>query len=178
MRAISPHANYSIQIRSAKVRRGVDQTGQMLEVVEQEPLVLQFEHFAVTPEEASAVLQAFSFSGLAEGVNPLTVLGVWDSEIYKRTFDKSDAEMQDICETLRRKGEANGWRMFIIVDEPRAPKPWPTYDEDSEDDIIAAAQRFGFIESVIQYESENEQREEILTALGVAPPEALIEVSV
>lgn len=179
MRAISPHANYSIQIVEARTKKGVDRTGVIQEVIEQNPVLLQFEHFAITPEEEAAALKAFNFSGIPEGVNPLTTLGVWDSLIYQRSQGLSDEERIEVEKTLREKGEQQSWARFIIVDAPHAPKPWPTYDEDSEDDVVAIAQRLELVDAVVAYEQENGQRPEVLEPLGATvEDEKPIEVSV
>ena len=179
MRAISPHANYSIQIVEALTQKGVDRTGVVQEIVKQSPVVLQFEHFAITAEEEAEALKAFNFTGLPEGVNPLTTLGVWDSIIYQRTHSLTDEERINIEDALRKKGENAGWQRFIIVDAPRAPKPWPTYDEDGEDDVVAIAERLNLVEAVVAYEKENGAREDVLAPLGAAvEDEKIIEVSV
>lgn len=179
MRAISPHANYSIQVVEARTKKGVDRTGVIQEVIEQNPVLLQFEHFAITPEEAQEALKAFNFSGLPEGVNPLTTLGVWDSIIFQRTHDLTDEQRIEIENLLRARGESQSWSRFIIVDQPRAPKPWPTFDEDEPDDIVAIAQRLNLTDAAVAYEKENGARAEVLEPLGFVEAEAkVIEVSV
>lgn len=178
MRAISPHAEYKIQVRQPKLRRGVTVDGSLIEVEESKSVLVEFEHFAITPEEEVVALKTFNFSGVPQGINPLTTLGVWDSLIYQRSTSISDKEREEIEDLLRQKGEAAGWRMFIVVDEPRAAKPWKTYDEDDTETIVAAALRFGFVDEAITYEKENLNRQSLLEELGVEAPEAPIEVSV
>lgn len=179
MRAISPHANFSIQIIEAVVKKGVDQRGTIQEIVEREPFIVQFEHFAITPEEESAALAAFNFSGIPEGINPLTTLGVWDSVIFQRSHQLSDEQREAVEAKLREKGEQQNWQRFIIVEDAKVPKPWPTFDEDDPADIVMIAERINLVDAAIAYERENGQREEVLEGLGAAQEETkVIEVSV
>jgi hypothetical protein len=158
----------------------VDGTGTIIEVTEKEPRVLQFEHFAITPEEQAIALKSFSFRGIPEGVNPLTTLGIWDSHIYQRTHDLTDEQRIEVEEALRRKGERQNWRRFIIVEKPKAPKPWPTFDEDSPGDVVDLALRLNLVDAAVAYESENQAREDVLRALSTedAVVDKVIEVSV
>lgn len=179
MRAISPHANYKIQIVEAMSQKGVDRTGVVQEIVTQPPVLLEFEHFAITPEEEAEALKAFNFSGIPEGVNPLTTLGVWDSLVYQRSHGLTDEQRFEVENNLREKGKAQSWARFIIVDAPSAPKPWPTYDEDEPDDIVAIAQRLDLVDATVAYERENGKREDVLEPLGATVVEEKeIEVSV
>lgn len=178
MRAISPHANFGIQIQEPLIRTGVDTGGRINEVIERPMQYLQFEHFAITKEEEGIALQKINFSGIPEGINPLTTLGVWDSIIYQRQHGLSDEQRIAVEDKLRAKEESSAGR-FIVVADIRAPKPWPSYDEDDPDEIVQIASRIGLVQAAIVYEKDNGQREEVLEPLGASVDEPkLIEVSV
>jgi len=172
MRCISPHARYSIQVIAPLVKRGTDSTGTVVEFYDTQPVVCQFEHFAVEPHEAEAALESFTFKGLPEGVNPLTTLGVFDTELYQKAVGLNDEARELIEEKLRQKSDAQDGRYFIVVDAPRAPKPWPSYDDDPEEDILLIADRISFDrEKILQYEKENQNRESLIVALSAEKEE-------
>lgn len=55
-----------------------------------------------------------------------------------------------------------------LIPEPAAI-PWPTYDNDSPEQIILIAKATGLVEAALSYESENAKRIEVLKGLVETP---------
>lgn len=130
MRAISPIGNYSIQLIEARVKRGMDSTGTIVEYYDGESVLAQFHKGGLTEWEQYAALEAFDFSGLPEGINPLTRVSMFDSEAYVQKYSKQeerDSRLAEIDERLEHLAKMFP-NEFRIVAKPAAPKPWPTYD--------------------------------------------------
>lgn len=166
MRAISPHGRYSIQLVQGETQVGVDAGGTLREFASVEPIVANFEMSGLLDHEIKLVESSFSFSGVAEGVNPLTTVSVFDTEVASKIGKWSDEEKRVVEEQLIAKSIETG--RFIVVEEPRAPKPWGTYDEMSAEQVVAFAIAGGI--DPTRYEKENLNREEVLVGIqyGVA----------
>jgi hypothetical protein len=170
MRAISPHGRYSIPLTRGKVVRGVDKTGTLQEYEEGETTIANFEMAGgLTDKEQAVVLASFNFSGVPEGVNPLSTVGTYDTEARRVLEGWSDDYHDQVCQRLRELAALDNVH-FIIVDADLAVKPWPTYDEDSIEEILAFAERLDLAEAVRVYESENKNRAQIIAALADAEP--------
>lgn len=179
MRAISPIARYGITLKRPKARRGVDQSGTIHEVYEGEILHAQFNQGGLTDWEQVVAMEHFDFSGLPDGVNPLTRVSVFDSEAYVESLDLTEDEKEATLEEIDsrlRKLQSTFPSEFMIVEKPPAPRPWPTYDstpfEDSVDretgevtvpgiKTMQAMTGISF-ESIRLYEHENDQRPEVI----------------
>lgn len=168
MRCISPYAAYTITIFEAREQIVVDSSNFAKLVVLDKPVVAQFEKSGLLDNEIEAALSKFTFSGLPEGINPLTRIAVFDSEAYcSRLPDKKNrAEMQvQIDERLRELQEQHP-SDFIIVEPVEVPKPWATYDELEVEEILALQSATGANpEGIYRYELGKEERPEILEAM-------------
>lgn len=124
----------------------------------------KFQQGLALQHEVEAALKAFTFRGLPDGVPPETMVSVFDTRDYQKQAKLTDEEREALeqhLETLPSFGAD-----YIRVEELRAPKPWPSYDEDSVEDIVEAIDRFKFdADAVRRYEQENENRDELLAAL-------------
>ena len=58
----------------------------------------------------------------------------------------------------------------ILLEAVKAEKPWPTYDEDSPEQIVTIARAIGLVDAAITYERENQARREILVELAAGEP--------
>lgn len=189
MRALSPHAKYSIQLFEADTRRAPNERGAVVEWEAAPAVNAHFQVQGLAVWEAEAVLTMFNFSGLPEGVNPLTTIGVFDPEGYVHknhpqwSEEDRNKEIDRLEERLRGLAELFP-SQFICVDKPASPKPWPTYDQDSVADILAIRERLEISPQVVRlYELENQKRDEVVEAMlaltaEVVPDEADIVVSV
>jgi hypothetical protein len=179
MRAISPIANYGITLKRPATRRGTDSTGTVVEFSEGELIHAQFHRGGLTDWEQIVALESFDFSGLPEGVNPLTRVSMFDSEAYVEALDvpeKDKAKVQALIDERLTKLQATFPSEFKIVEKPPAPKPWPTYDmtpfedaidRDSGEIIIhgikSMQEMSGISPEVIRlYEVEHENRAEVI----------------
>lgn len=170
MRCISPHARYSIQVLEGKEQIGLDARGTMHSVQLREPVVANFEQGGLTEWEIESALLSFNFSGVPDGVNPLTRVSVFDTEAYVQRFDadERDARLEAIDKRLRELQERHPSE-FVIVEKPAAQKPWPSYDSDTPSEIVALQKRTGISPEAIRlYEHENGGRQaiiELMTAI-------------
>ena len=154
--------------RSPKYSVGVVE-GQMAQVngliFESSPKkIAKFTQGVALDHEIEAALKHFTFRGLPDGVPPETYVSVLDTRDYQKQEKLTDEERERIeqwLESLPSFGQD-----YIKVEEIRAPRPWPSYDEDSVEDIVAAIERFHFDpEDVRRYEQENLDRAELLEKL-------------
>ena len=126
--------------------------------------IAKFTQGVALDHEVEAALKHFTFRGLPDGVPPETYVSVLDTADLQKQWKLSDEDrvtIEKFLETLPGFGQD-----YIKVEEIRAPKPWPSYDEDSIEDILSAIERFKFdVEDVRRYEQENENREELLDSL-------------
>lgn len=179
MRAISPIARYGITVQSPRVKRGMDQGGSVVEYTEGDLIHAQFETSGLTEWEQIEALETFDFSGLPDGVNPLTRVSVFDSEAYVQRFPKGerDSILKVIDERLTEL-QAIFPSEFKIVEKPRQPKPWPTFDETELDDVtdsFGGVTQLGILslqklsgwspEQIRLYEVENKNRPEVVAAM-------------
>lgn len=132
--------------------------------------IARFTQGLALDHELAAALKAFTFRGLPDGVPPETYISVLDTRDYQKEFKLTDEERLALEQHLETLPSFNV--DYIRVDEIRAPKPWPTYDEDSVEDIVAAIERYNFdADDVRRYEQENLNRPELfekLVELGAA----------
>ncbi len=172
MRAISPFARYSIVLSNPPTKRGVDRTGAVVEYSDGEPLLAQFEVSGLTAWEEAEAIEHFggTLSGLPEGVNPLTRVSVFDSELFcvgKFSDPEARADAQAFIDRQLADKAEQYPSHFRIVDLPVASKPWPSYDDlKNLDKIMAVRDETGTDPSVVlRYESENKARPEVIEAM-------------
>ena len=165
MRAISPHGKYTLQLIESPVRRGPDASGTIVEWTENKPTIAEFEKQGLHPWEQVAALETFAFSGLAETVNPLSTLSVYDTEAQAEARNWTPEFKAQVEERLshlatRHPGD------FMVVPKPATLVPWPAYDDQTEDEIFATFKVTGFDPDVVRlYELENKNRERIVKAM-------------
>jgi hypothetical protein len=186
MRAISPISNYSIQLFEAIPKRGMDSSGTVIEYSDSKPVLAQFARGGLTEWEQLEALELFDFSGLPDGVNPLTRVSVFDTEGYVQRFPKEereaalakiDARLEELAERFPSE--------FRIVAKPRQIAPWPTFDntplEDEVSDetgevtpgILTLQKVSGWSpEQIRLYEVENQNRPEVIAAMEALEADA------
>lgn len=167
MRCISPYAAYQITVFEAQEQIVVDARGYAQTHVLKKPVQAQFEKSGLLDHEIDAALSSFTFSGLPEGVNPLTRIAVYDSEAAcARMPENQRAEMQVQIDQRLRELQKDHPSDFIIVEPLEIPKPWATYDELDVEEILALQSAVGADpEGVYRYELTNQERPEILEAM-------------
>lgn len=179
MRAISPIASYGITLKRPQTRRGTDSTGTVVEFSEGDLVHAQFQRGGLTEWEQIVAVESFDFSGLPEGVNPLTRVSVFDSELYVEAMDIPASEKKKMLELIDErlvKLNATFPSEFKIVEKPPAQMPWPTYDDTPFEDAIdretgevlvpgiKSMQAMTGIspEKIRLYEHENEGRKDVI----------------
>lgn len=168
MRCISPHARYSIQIIEGNEQVGLDARGTMHSIQLSQPQIANFEQGGMTEWEIEAALMAFNFAGVPDGVNPLTRVGVFDSEAFVQHVADEDERrelLEKIDKRLRFLQERHPSE-FIIVEKPASPLPWPSYDGDTIQEIIEFQKRLGISpEQIRLYEVENQNRQAVIDVM-------------
>ena len=170
MRAISPIGNYSIQLFEAIPKRGMDASGTVVEYSDRKPVIAQFSRGGLTEWEEIAAIESFDFSALPEGTNPLTRVSVFDTEGLVANMEDGPEKDDFLAKVEKRLRHLAGLfpGEFIIVDKPASPKPWPTYDENTLEDIFELQAATGVDPQVIRlYEVENKNRPEVIEACEV-----------
>lgn len=163
-RAISIHGRYELQLIEAPVKRGLDQSGNVVEYADGKPVNAQFAKTGLTEHEQLAALEHFSFSGLPEGVNPLSTISVWDSEAEGIRLGWSPEFQETIDKRLRHLATQNPGSV-LVVDPPAKQSPWGRYDEQDVATIFRLFEATGAdLEVVRLYEYENQGRQEIIEA--------------
>lgn len=179
MRAISPIAHYGITIQSPRMKRGMDQGGAIVEYFDGDLIHAQFETSGLTEWEQIFALENFDFSGLPDGVNPLTRVSVFDSEAYVQRFPKDErAKIQKVIDERLVELQETFPSEFRIVEKPAQPAPWPTYDETPLEDVIGqdgSVETLGILsmqklsgwspEQIRLYEVENANRPDVVAAM-------------
>jgi len=167
MRCLSPHARYSINVFDAQEQIVTDARGYAHAVPVGIQVMANFENTGLLEHEIELALSSFSFSGLAEGVNPLTKVGVFDTEVYCLKYPERDREeIQAQIEERLRELQKMHPSQFIIAETPTAPKPWAKYDDDSIESVLAVQQATGTSPTVVRrYEEENQNRRQIIEAM-------------
>lgn len=167
MRCISPYAAYQITVFEAEEQVVVDARGYAQSLVLKKPVQAQFEKSGLLDHEIQAALTSFTFSGLPEGINPLTRVAVYDSEVAcARLPENQRAEMQVQIDQRLRELQKDHPSDFIIVEPAEIPKPWATYDELEVEEILALQAATGADpEGVYRYELANKERAEVLEAM-------------
>lgn len=180
-RFVSRHPGYSHGVRSEVAE--VFAQGKRVIVT---GLEAQFERRGVTAYEKEIGGKLLLFPGLPEdketGANVPTDsrIGLFDSELAKRTLRWTDEDHDLVVETLRLS-EMNGVQ-FIEVEAAKRPAPWNGYDKlENVDEIVELALATETsLNDVAAYELENRNREELLKLLAdladdLAPAEVVIE---
>jgi hypothetical protein len=170
MRCLSPAEGYSIQAFEPDETLNIvtDNKGMSRYISRSKPTICNFYKTGLLDHEIEAALERFNFSGLPEGVHPLTRVSVFDTEIYALANykpDEREEEMRKLDERLRELSEIFP-NDFIVVDQPKAEKPWPQYDTQSLEDLLKLQEQTGISpEKVRLYESENANRPEVIEAM-------------
>lgn len=178
MRAISPYSNYTIQLIEANTKRGIDSHGNVVEYSDSKPVLAHFHVGGLTKWEELEALESFPFGALSEGVNPLTTVSFFDSEAYCMRYPENErAKMQDVIDRRLVELAQQNPNEFRVIEKPAAPKPWPSYDEDSVEEVLQFQARQGFSPTDVRlYEIENKNRKTIIAAMEELEAEAALAV--
>lgn len=161
-RVISPHAKFSIQLIESPVKRGTDQAGNVVEYTDSKPVIADFAQVGLHDWEQIAALEKFNFSGIAEGVNPLGTVSVYDSEAAAIQNGWTPEFHARVDKRLRHLAEMNPGSM-LLVETPVKVSPWPSYDTQDVNTIFRLFQETGADpETVRVYEHENQARPEVI----------------
>ena len=164
-RFISTHVRYSVAVDPGHERLVTDARGNTFLHKESEPQVAQFEQSGLRDHEIANAFERWTFSGLPEGVNPVTRIGVYDPEAQALAQDWSEDQRRAVERKLFLEAESHpGDLAFVLA--PRARAPWPSYDSDTIEEILELQKRLQVpAGQVRRYEDENESRPEIIGAM-------------
>lgn len=138
------------------------QTG-MVEVREvTQPYIAIFRQGGATAREVELARQRFAFKGLAEGENPLQRISVFDTDEEAKRHGWGD-EFKTKVESILVGGQNS---YYFLVENEKAAKPWPAYDEADAGTIIDSAGIVGVsLDVVLAYERENKNRKTVVKAI-------------
>lgn len=157
MRAISPISRYGIQLIEAIPKRGMDSTGTIVEYTDKQSVHAQFTQGGLTEWEQIAALENFDFSGLPEGVNPLTRVSVFDSEaaVAHIANPRERMSLQALMDERLEHFSQLFPSEFMIVAKPPTEIPWENYDSHSIDEVLELQEKTGRSPELIRlYEME------------------------
>jgi hypothetical protein len=164
-RFISCHARYNVAVDPGHERLVTDQRGVTFLHKESDPQLAQFEQSGMRDHEIQQAMERWTFSGLPEGVNPLTRIGVYDPEANAIAADWTDEQRKAVERKLWFEAENHPGDLAFVA-SPRMPIPWPSYDSDTVEEIIEFQSRLKVDPEIIRrYEEENEGRTELIAAM-------------
>jgi hypothetical protein len=176
MRFISQHRGYELALRGPGIG-SYTLEGQPI-YNNDKVLNANFRQGGASPWEIEEALKHWDgvWSGLAEGVDPRSRLSVFDTEWAQLEYGWTDADREFAEDRLLNLPGRLG-NEYIVIEEHKAPIPWPTYKTfNSPERIVAFMREAGYEpESVLRYERENANREEVLTAVEDAGNEDVVE---
>jgi len=164
-RFISPHSRYTVAVDPGSTKLLTDARGNTFMHVESDSRVAQFEQSGLRDHEISEALSRWTFSGLPEGVNPVTRIGVYDPEAQAVAADWDDEQRKTVERKLWLESQAHPGDL-AFVHTPRQPIPWPSYDTDTVEEILEFQKRLGVDPEIVRrYEEENKVRKQIVAAM-------------
>jgi len=143
---------------------------------------IQFQHSGSVPDYAKEAVSKMADWGRGIGLNedPFEYCGCFDTDAAAISENWSP-ETKAMVEDVLRKGSGV---LYVVAEPDKAEKPWPNYDTLHTDDDYEAAfaiskkvSEDGYDPKVIlQYESENQNRELVKNALELLVKEAEVDV--
>jgi hypothetical protein len=142
---------------------------------------------SMRPYEIAAAREAFINRGLpleADGIttiDPLYRFSVFDTEEFQKHHRLTDEKRVELEQFLLNNFAYGTY--YIMVEEPRVPAPWPTYDtvrgvkgSPTALRIAEKVREDGFpVEDVIAYERQNQNRQDVIDALEALKVEEAVE---
>jgi hypothetical protein len=187
MRFVSKSANFSAgNLRNAKeaigspetrVIDGKTVTSQAEAYVVTEALPIQFSQSGLRQTDIDAGLAHWrTFPGLPVEEDEVTIanpveygrIGVWDSVARQEEHSLTD-ELREGAEQLLLNSSYYGIE-FFVVEEVKAARPWPSYDDAHHNKIASLAAELGLVAEALAYEQENKQRPTVIEQLEAALP--------
>jgi hypothetical protein len=179
MRALSPYARFGLLLFPAREKVVTIEGGYSRYQVLEEAVIAQFDKLGLMDWEADLALKTFNFTGLPEGVPPLSRVGVFDSEAFCLSRYSNEDErrsMQIQIDNRMRELQPDFPNHYILVEMPEAERPWGSFDKDSIEDILTLQERLEMDPTLVRrYEEENQARPEIIEAMTALETERQVE---
>ena len=167
MYLISRSAGLTMPLRDTKTEYH-PQTGAVLKV--NPALSVQFQHSGGAPDWAKDAVQKLPGWGNGLGLNedPFSRVGVLDTDEEAKRQNWTPEEKEFVEQALE-KAPSNGIE-YVICAPPKTAKPWDKYDEfvgeDAVEKILYTVDLIGADpKSVLRYEKENLNRQDVIEAL-------------
>jgi hypothetical protein len=188
MRFVSKSANFNAgNLRNAKEAIGTPETrvvdGKTVSTLVEAYVVtsalpIQFTQSGLLQSDIDAGLNHWkTFPGLPleeDGVTPANPvecgrIGVWDSVSWQAEHSLTDEDREQSEQMLLTS--AHYGIEFIQIQEVKAAKPWPSYDDTHHNKIAALASELGLVAETLAYEQEREKpRPSVIEQLEAALP--------
>ena len=130
--------------------------------------------FVLTEPEIQVAMRALPHRGLPidqdtnEHATPRPRISGFDSFQAQAQNGWTDEEREIVEQALLSSPHLG--TDHILLEAVKAQKPWPTYDEDSPEQIVLIARAIGLVDEAITYERENAARTEVLVELAAGEP--------
>jgi hypothetical protein len=95
-------------------------------------------------------------------------IGVWDSVTWQGEYSLTDDD-REAGENLLLSDSAYGIE-YVVIEEVKAVKPWPSYDDTHHNKIASLAAELGLTAEALAYEQENKQRATVIEQLEAVLP--------
>ena len=175
-RFASRFGKYSHGVRNARLTvSGYDPTGREIkqEIVRELMAVFTPARQILTEHEIQIAIKDMVHKGLPQDrdteelFSPRSRISGFDSFRAQDENNWTDEERELVEETLR-KSHHFGTDHIELIPEP-AVRPWPTFDTDDPELIVAIARATGQVEAALAYERENQSRTDLIESLEEAP---------
>lgn len=90
-------------------------------------------------------------------------IGVWDSVEWQAKYKLTDDDRERAEQMLLTSGRLGN--EFIVIEEVKAAKPWPSYDETHHNKVSVLASELGLVNEALAYERENKNRSSVVEQL-------------
>jgi hypothetical protein len=167
VRAISPYSEYGVWLISPKEKVIMDASGIGHREVLEKGAFAQFQSGQLLDHEIEVALENFNFTGLPEGVSPLTRISSFDTEVYCLQYPESERDAMQAQLDNRLEQHAERFPGEIrVVPHPKPEIPWPSYDTMGVEEILGFQKALWVKpEKIRLYELDNANRSEIVEAM-------------
>lgn len=165
MRFISRHPKYRLT-----VRQHVEEPTPFGPKIIQQGIIASFQQGGLTDKDREHALSSFSPRGLPDQNLPGTpgfdkYFSIYDTDL-EASLKGWDEDTKEKVEKFMTNYRPAFGREYILVEQPRLERPWPTYEDLDAEDIPRTVELLGLNPAdVVAYERENRNRETLIAEL-------------
>jgi hypothetical protein len=166
-RYLSKYPNYTLEVFKPVTTILTGEMGPYRDTVDV-GYIARFRQGGLTEREREQAKQRFQeWRGAYEGEDVMQRVSIFDLNAI--AFHEGwDADKKAAAE---KRLDENQGEDYFKVEEERAAKPWPSYDETDPERVVVLAREMGIdLALVAAYELENEGRDEVLETIEAFQP--------